>query len=176
VRRFFDSAATGWDERVRPDTTEYLQPLMAALDHLPTSPGRILDIGTGTGAAAVALANRYPGSDVLGIDVSARMIAHAQARIENRRGRVRFLEADITAFADDEGFDLITMLNMPPFFDHVVSLLKPAGIVINASSHGPRTPFFTPPVVLRRGFEHRGLRTIAATQAGPGTYYLAGRP
>jgi hypothetical protein len=67
------------------------------------------------------------------------------------------------------------MLNMPPFFDTVVALLRPGGFVVNASSYGSRTPFFTPPALLARGFERRGLRTIAVGHAGLGTYYLARR-
>ena len=56
AQRFFD--AVGWDERVRSDSPEYLEPLVAALDRLEASLGRILDIGTGTGAAALELADR----------------------------------------------------------------------------------------------------------------------
>jgi trans-aconitate methyltransferase len=74
VRGFFDSVAVGWDERVRSDSPEYLEPLVAALDRLEASPGRILDIGTGTGAAALELADRYPDAEVVGIDVSAEMV------------------------------------------------------------------------------------------------------
>jgi len=65
VRRFFGSVGVGWDERVRSDSPEYLEPLVAALDHLEASPGRILDIGTGTVAAAIAswpIATRTPRS------------------------------------------------------------------------------------------------------------------
>jgi ubiquinone/menaquinone biosynthesis C-methylase UbiE len=80
VRRFSDSVAVGWDERVRSDSPEYLEPLVAALDHLEASPGRILDIGTGTGAAALELADRYPDAEVVGIDVSVKMVAQAGAR------------------------------------------------------------------------------------------------
>ena len=75
VRRFFDSVAVGWGEqRVRSDSPEYLEPLVAALDRLEANPGRILDIGTGTGAAAPELADRYPDAEVVGIDVSAGMV------------------------------------------------------------------------------------------------------
>jgi hypothetical protein len=102
------------------------------------------------------------------------MVAQA-ARAADRSGRVRFLVADIASFEDEDGFDLIAMLNMPPFFDSVVALLRPGGLVVNASSFGSRTPFFTPPGLLERGFELRGLRTIAAGQVGQGTYYLAKR-
>ena len=175
VLGFFDSLAVGWDERVRSDSAEYLAPLVAALDHMQASPARILDIGTGTGAAALELADRYPAAEVIGIDVSAEMIARAEAKAGDLGGRVRFLVADIANFEHKQGFDLIAMLNMPPFFDTVAALLRPGGFVVNASSYGSRTPFFTPPGLLERGFERRRLRTVAAGQAGLGTYYLARR-
>ena len=87
VRRFFDSVAVGWDERVRSDSPEYLEPLVAALDRLEASPGRILDIGTGTGAA-LELADRYPDAEVVGIDISAEMVAQAKAKAADRSGPV----------------------------------------------------------------------------------------
>lgn len=175
VRRFFDSVAFGWDERVQSDSLEYLEPLVAALERMEASPGRILDIGTGTGAAALDLADRYPDAEVVGIDVSAEMIARAEVRAADRSGPIRLLVADIASFQDEEGFDLIAMLNMPPFFDRVIALLRPGGFVVNASSFGSRTPFFTPPALLERGFERRGLRTVAVGQVGLGNYYLARR-
>jgi ubiquinone/menaquinone biosynthesis C-methylase UbiE len=140
VRGFFDSVAPRWDERVHADSEEYLAPLIAALDHLEASPSRILDIGTGTGAAALELARRYPEAQVVGIDISAKMLERASAKAGDLGHRVRFLLADIADFEPDERFDLITMLNMPPFFDRIAPLLRPGGLVINASSYGPRTP------------------------------------
>lgn len=175
VRRFFDTRAACWDERVRSGSAEHLAPLVAALDRIPAHPAHILDIGTGTGAAALELADRYPEAEVVGIDASASMIAQAQTKVADRSERVRFLLADIADFEHESSFDLITMLNMPPFFDKVAALLRPGGIVINAASHGSRTPFSTPPRLLQRGFERRGLHTIAVGQAGSGGYYLARR-
>jgi cyclopropane fatty-acyl-phospholipid synthase-like methyltransferase len=106
--------AVGWDERVRSGSAEYLAPLVAALDRLQASPVRILDIGTGTGAAAFELADRYPDGEVVGIDVSTEMVARAEARAAERGSRVRLLVANIADFDQDEGYDLIAMLNMPP--------------------------------------------------------------
>lgn len=176
VRRFFDAQATNWDERAGSDPTEYLAPLSTALDHLPITPGRILDIGTGTGAAAIEMAARFADAEIVGIDVSAEMIARARSYTSESPGRPTFLVADAADFEHDEGFDLITMLNMPPFFDRVVVLLAPGGCVVHASSHGARTPFFSPPGVLRSGFSRRGLQTVASGCAGPGTFYIGRRP
>src|SRR5918992_2411457 len=162
LRRFFDSVAVGWDERVRSGSLEYLEPLVAALDRLEASPGRILDIGTGTGAAALELADRYPDTEVVGIDVSAEMVAQAKAKAADRSGPVRFLVADIASFEDEEGFDLIVMLNMPPFFDRVIALMRPEGFVVNASSFGSPSPLFSPPPPLGGGVEGRGGRPVPA--------------
>lgn len=77
VRRFFDSAAGTWDDRVEPDSAEYLMPLAAALRCVIRPPAHILDVGTGTGAAALFLVERYLEADVLGIDISPEMVARA---------------------------------------------------------------------------------------------------
>ena len=50
LTRFFDRVAPGWDQRYASDP-ERLVPLTAALDLLPRPPARVLDVGTGTGAA-----------------------------------------------------------------------------------------------------------------------------
>jgi SAM-dependent methyltransferase len=176
TQKFFDSQACRWDERVQAGSQPHLAPLVAALERVATPPARILDIGTGTGAAAFALAARYPDAEVIGIDISAPMIDQARANTAGQSNQVRFVMADIADFEPDERFDLITMLNVPPFFEPVVALLNPGGLVINASSQGPRTPFFTSARMLEHGFERLGLQTLAAEPAGAGVFYLAQRP
>jgi hypothetical protein len=54
VRGFVDRSAGGWDARVRPDAPEHLAALAAAVARLEAPPARALDLGTGTGASAVA--------------------------------------------------------------------------------------------------------------------------
>lgn len=171
VRRFFDGLAPGWDERTQADSPRFVAPLGAALEYVEEAPARILDVGTGTGAAAFFLAERYPEAEVVGIDVSPEMIAQAEAKAAERGSRVRFVVADAAGF-EDEAFDLITMLNMPPFFGPLAALLAPGGYAVNVSSFGSRTPFYTPPGVLERGFGRRGVHRVAAGEAGVGTYYV----
>ena len=58
---------------------------------------RILDLGTGSGAIAVALASELKNAEVLATDVSTRALALAQANAErNHVGkRIRFVEGDL---------------------------------------------------------------------------------
>ncbi len=58
-----------WDERFASDPARLI-PLIAALDLLPRPPARVLDVGTGTGAAALVAAERWPDAQVTGIDMS----------------------------------------------------------------------------------------------------------
>lgn len=69
---------------------------------LRLAPGqRLLDVGCGLGDAALALANDL-GTDeeIVGIDVSAKMIAGAQSRARSARCRVRFRVGDALELAE----------------------------------------------------------------------------
>jgi SAM-dependent methyltransferase len=173
VTWFFDRVAAGWDQRYASDP-ERLKPLSAALDLLSAPPQRVLDVGTGTGAGAMLVAGRWPDSQVTGIDVAPAMIAVAREKTTDPR--VRFLVADVATLDPGQGYDLVVLLNMPAFFEHVANLLRPGGHAVVIASRGSTTPFFTPTRTLARGFERHGLETVATGTAGPGTYYLARRP
>lgn len=173
VRRFFAAAAPGWDERVRPDQRDHLEPLVAAVERLDLSPRRILDVGTGTGAGARWLARRFEQAEVLGIDVAPEMIDLAAAKAGER---VRFEVAEPREVASSHGpFDLIVHLNCPVLFDDVAAALDVDGTVIVAASHGSRTPFYTSHAALRRGFRRAGLTTRDEGKAGAGTWFAATR-
>src|SRR6516225_4250549 len=44
---------------------------------------QIIDLGSGTGTAAIALAQRFSGAGVLAVDASAEMLARVQAKAKN---------------------------------------------------------------------------------------------
>ena len=174
VRKIFDSLAPGWDERTRADSAERRAPIAAALEHVRRSPRRVLDIGTGTGVGAFFLAQRYPEAEVVGIDLSAAMIERANEKATG--SKTSFAVADIASYRPAEPFDLVLMLNMPPFFEQVAELVAPSGYVISIASRGPTTPYYTPAKTLERGFARRGLRTVAVQTAGEATIHIAERP
>jgi ubiquinone/menaquinone biosynthesis C-methylase UbiE len=175
MQRFFDSAAPGWDDRTQAGSAQHLTPLAAATQRVESTPERVLEIGTGTGEGALFLAREYPRASVRGIDISEQMVRAARAKVGlDPDGRIAFRVADAAALPyDEEAFDLIAQLNMPPFFAEIARVLRPAGSVIVAASSGDATPFYTPAAVLERGFARHGVETVASGEAGAGTWFLA---
>ncbi|HEX2127963.1 MAG TPA: class I SAM-dependent methyltransferase [Solirubrobacterales bacterium] len=179
MRRYFDARARDWDEGTGAGSVDHLEALAVGVTHVSPEPERILDLGTGTGVAALFLAREFPRASVRGVDVSEEMIRAAQAKVGlDPDGRIAFRVADAGSlpYADDS-FDLVTQINVPPFFSEIARVLRPAGHVIFVASGGSATPFYTPPAVLERGLRRRGIDPIASGEAGRGNYVVgrAGR-
>ena len=173
MRRFFDRLAPEWDRRT--GAPDRMAPLEASLSHVGTEPAQALDLGTGTGAAAAWLVERYPEARVVGVDISERMIALARKRAGPEPGeRLRFEVGDSSnlPFASDE-FDLVVQVSAPPFFAEAARVLAPRGHLVVVSTLGAATPFHTPRRLLRAGFRRQGLREVAVGEAGSGSYWVA---
>jgi ubiquinone/menaquinone biosynthesis C-methylase UbiE len=174
VRGYFSDRARGWDERTRAGSAEYLAPLASAVLQVSPAPERILDVGCGTGEGTLFLAREFPQARVRGVDLSAEMIERAVAKTGlDPEGRVAFKVGDAADLPyPDESFDLVALLNMPPFFDEIVRVLRPGGSVIVASTFGDETPFYTPPKLLHWKFAQRGVEQVEAGKAGAGSLWV----
>ena len=174
TRRFFSARASGWDERTGAGSVEHLTPLAAAALRVGRAPERVLDVGCGTGEGTLFFAREFPQARVRGVDLSEEMIAAAVAKVGlDPEGRIAFKVGDAAALPHpDDSFDLVAQLNMPPFFEELVRVLRPGGYVIVASSWGSSTPFYTRPGLLRWKFLERGVEPVEIGTAGAGTFYV----
>jgi len=91
------------------------------------SRGKIIDVGCGFGATNLALAQRFPDSEILGIDLSEPLldIANAAANEANLSGRVRFEKADVQQIPYPENsFDAAININMLHLVDDPIRMLN----------------------------------------------------
>ena len=174
MRGYFDGRAREWEQRTSAGTVDHLIGLATAVTHVDATPERVLDLGTGTGVAALFLAREYPRASIRGVDISEEMIAEAKGKVGlDPEGRIAFRVADASALPfTDESFDLITQVNVPPFFAEIARVVRPGGHVVFVASSGEQTPFYTPPAVLARGLAKHGIETVASDAAGRGTYVV----
>ena len=93
----------------RPDTELIVE---LALERLVPR-GRLLDMGTGSGAIAVAVAHTRPDADVTALDVSEAALEVARGNAAANAARVRCVRSDWYSEVDTEQFDLIA--SNPPY-------------------------------------------------------------
>lgn len=173
LRDRFDELAPTWETRIGP---HHLGALDLALGDV-APPRRILDLGTGTGFVAKALAERYPEAEVVGIDLSPGMIEQARAmRPPGLAGRLRFEVGDAAALNCPDGdFELVVLSNMIPFFDELARVTAPGGTLVLSFSRGTETPIYVPFERLRRELARRGFAEFAEFSAPPAEALRANR-
>jgi ubiquinone/menaquinone biosynthesis C-methylase UbiE len=172
MRRQFDALAPVWDSMRLEDTLASYEAALAAVD---PPPARVLDVGTGTGAAAFTLARRFPDAQIVGVDLSDAMLDHARRNLpEELQDRLRFERGDASSLPfPDNSFELASHANMIPFFDEVARVVAPGGHALFAFSSGAETPIYVPTERLREEFARRGFTDFAEFKAGRGNALLA---
>ena len=164
TRRFFDRVAPIWDTRTA--SPERMAPLDAALELARVTPRRILDLGTGTGEAAIWLAERFPNASIVGVDLAPKMIEAARERLpEELTGRVRYEVADAGArlpFAD-AGCDLVAL---PRGCCAAASSARDSNGLMRARPGWARTTCFASPTASRPSCASRAPATESETSDG----------
>jgi release factor glutamine methyltransferase len=94
----------------RPETEIVVERCLALLEGIEAP--RIADVGTGTGAIALALKQERPDADVVATDISAAALALAHENAEANELDVRFVQGDLLSGVDGP-LDLV--VSNPPY-------------------------------------------------------------
>ena len=101
-------------------------------------PPRILDVGTGSGAIAIAIAHEWSRADITAIDISegALEIARFNAKSLGFADHIRFLQGDLLAPVAGEHFEII--VSNPPYVPNSERAL----ISVEVREHEPHVALF----------------------------------
>jgi len=99
----------------RPDTESVVNAALEAVDRQGGRRCRVLDIGTGSGAIAIAIAQERPSCEVHATDISegALEISHHNAKLNGTK--VRFHKADIVSGLDLPNSSIDVLVSNPPY-------------------------------------------------------------
>lgn len=89
--------------------------------------GKILDVGCGFGGTAIVLAQNFPDSEVIGIDLSEPLLQRANlaAQSASLDKRVRFEKADVQQIPyEEDSFDVALNLNMVHLVEDPIRMLN----------------------------------------------------
>lgn len=145
------------DERVlipRPETEELVRRIVG--ENRGASP-RILDVGTGSGAIALALARELPGAAVTGLDISPGALELARENARTNGVEVNFQSLDILTQVPEGQYDLI--VSNPPY----VRVCERSAMRRNVLDYEPEAALFVPdddPLLFYRRIASLGRRLL----------------
>lgn len=135
-KAYFADLILSVDERVlipRPETEELVKLILKENQH--RSSAKLLDIGTGSGAIALALAKAQPDWQVWASDISEDALNLAQENATVNQAAVTFLQSDIFGHISDK-YDII--VSNPPY----ISLRDQDEVEQNVLAHEPHLALF----------------------------------
>lgn len=123
----------------RPETEELVEWIVSEVTAMPeVSELKILDIGTGSGCIAIALAKRLPQAQITAIDVSIEALKVAEANAKSNNVSIKFKNQDVL----DPDFNLDTKFHIivsnPPY----VRELEKESIKSNVKNFEPHLALF----------------------------------
>lgn len=151
ARRAFEQAAEGYDAAAVLQN-EVCRRMLERLDYIKLEPSAVLDAGCGTGNAIESLTQRYPGADIVALDLALAMVQRARQRRAGWRQALGLRRPVLAVCADIEQLPIVAAsvdlvwsnlvlqwANDPAaVFAGINRALRPGGLLL-FSSFGPDT-------------------------------------
>ena len=100
---------------------------------------RILDVGTGSGVIAIALARHLPHAAVTAIDISTPALTIAEKNANRNQASIRFLQGDLLVPVAGEIFNIV--VSNPPY----VPAADRSSLAVEVRDHEPALALFAGP-------------------------------
>jgi release factor glutamine methyltransferase len=100
----------------RPDTESVVEAALERIDGRE-GPCRVLDIGTGSGAIAISIAQERPFCEVYATDISEAALGVARRNAERNGAGVHFRRADMTSGLESLRGSVDLLVSNPPYLD-----------------------------------------------------------
>jgi release factor glutamine methyltransferase len=129
----------------RPETEHVVEAALELVNsRRALSPARIVDVGTGSGCIALALAKEFPQADIHATDISAAAldVARANAARHKLDRRIQFHETDLLQGFEPGSFDVI--VSNPPY----VGESEEDQVQLEVRKYEPRSAVFAGPTGL----------------------------
>ncbi len=145
IRNDFSSRKDAYDQEIARCVPNYRRMLESAIDSLPFESDdlHIIDLGTGTGALAELVLQRYPGCHLTCVDMTSDMLDKARERLDPASD-VQFVLKDFYELELPGNTDavvsslalhhLITDDDKRCFYARVLECLRPGGVFVNADA------------------------------------------
>ena len=149
----WDGWAATWDARMQaffPRRQECIAAMLHVLaELLPSGPGRLIDLGAGTGRLSRALLGRFPEATVVALDLDPVLMAIGQGALGDGGGRLVWSQIDLRASdwpdrlsaGSEDAFDAVVSLatlhhfntrELAAIYGAVARLVRPGGLLLNA--------------------------------------------
>ena len=133
------------------------------VDHLVLHrPGNLLDVATGTGGVAIALAAETEAR-ITGVDISDAMLARGRERVRRSAlaGRITLEPARAEALPyQPESFDAVSFTYLLRYVDDPAATMAELARVIRPGGHMASLDFYVPPSVVWRAAWRAYTRTL----------------
>ena len=129
----FDAMAPGYDEHTRGGGWQPNQVAAALLEPLALRPGRVLDLGAGTGQTTEELARSFPDADFTLVDPSRGMLDVARAKLPG----ATVVQADAAHFlaSTSDTWDLVAAIGVLELVPDLFEVLRLAADRLAPGGH-----------------------------------------
>ena len=144
IKEYFEAEAHEFDSiivKIIPYYDQMIQVLIDSVQFITYDNIRIIDLGCGTGSIAKKLADKFPNSKIVCLDIASKMIEIAKYKLQDYKN-TEFIVGDFSKIDFHEQFDVVvsslalhhiqTDNEKKEFYTRIYSILTNSGQFINA--------------------------------------------